>query len=235
MLCGLVALSGNLGQQRFLALDLVIPKPVEDIALGFLAEGLVFLGNAGSQFVSHKIALCVVFESLHTEGMVLALQNLEQLLARGVARADQLVVSLSVWTCTLLSDVGHIIFFGEQAQFVLEELLGILVALCGDGFLQSFANGRSPSVVGAGKGNGTVDGIFHFGVDALCSRLEHGGKHGDGLWRSLHERLHLVVEVGLFLYGHEGEHILDDGLGRAIARILCKRRQAQKHRCYNNI
>ena len=231
----LVALSSNAGEQSLLAGLLVVAKPIEDVALGFLAERLVLLSHGSGQFVAHKLLVCVEFQCLHTQGTVLVLQDLEQFLARSVGGIDEFVVSLSVRLRALLGNVGDVILLGEQTQFVLEELLGVLVALCGNGLLQSFAYLGSPSLVGAGIGDGSVDGIFYFGIDVLCCWLEHGGKHGDGLRCSLNKGLHLVVEVGLLLYRHECEHILYDGLGSAVACVLCKGGHRQQERCYNNI
>ena len=154
--------------------------------------------------------------------MVLALHSLDNLGIGFVAQADKLVVGLCIGIGSLLLGVGDIVLLREQAKLVLQELLGVLVALSGNGLLQAFADLSCPSLVGSCQTDSTVDGVLYLGIDALCCRLEHGGEHGDGLRRSLYEGLKLVVEVGLLLDGHQSEHILYDGLGGALTCVLCK-------------
>ena len=167
--------------------------------------------------------------------MVLALHGLHNLCVGLVAQGHELVVSLSVGVGSLLFGVGDVVLLREQTELVLQELLGILVALSGDGLLESLANGRGPCLVGACQADSAVDGVLHLGIHALCRRLQHGGKHGDGLRRSLYKGLQLVVEIGLLLDGHQGKHVLHDGLCGALACILCKGGQAEQQRGYNNI
>ena len=164
--------------------------------------------------------------------MVFALQGLEDSLAGACPELLKPVVCLCIGFGPCLLDVGDVVLFGEESQLILEELFGILVALCGDGLLESFANLSGPCLICAGKSHGTVYGVFHFGVDMLHSGLEHCREGCDGFGRSLHEGLHLGVEVCLFLYGDNGEDVLDDGLRGALPGILRRGVHGKQECCY---
>ena len=166
----------HLIEEGFLALNLIVAQPIDNVSLTLFGLLLVCAYNLLSQVIGYQIIGGSKLQGLHTQSAVFVLQCLNDSGTSISTQLLQVVVCLSVGSSTsVLAELDGFLIASQQTDLRLDELTYILVWSLGSSSLKSVKNsflilGISGSRSKVGY---TIDGILQQVVLSLLCGLHH--------------------------------------------------------------